>query len=126
MHLSKILSLFTCWKAPLNVDPDQQGEKVTNPTDGNLIGSLVGKDVHRVVLDIDHKCWLFDSSTDGRHHLLIDKTLSTEDYRKLLTVLVEVGLYQKRCLQTFEFTGMTRVRLPWIAKQSSDTDSAKD
>ncbi len=77
---------------------------------------------HRPVLDLDMECVLFES-TGGNSHLLINKDLSTEQYDKLLQVLVEVGLYNKGCYAAWKARGFTAVRVPWCLKSPSDPHS---
>lgn len=52
--------------------------------------------IHAPALDIDRiHCELKPSSTEGNFHLYIDKPMTWENYKKLLTVLFEVGIIEE-------------------------------
>lgn len=102
----------------------------TDITKANLVGSRIEVSLksaktpqyrHKPVLDLDVSCMLLPSSTKGHHHLYIDKALTTEQYDKLLKVMVEVGLYNEGCYKTWKQHGSTFVRLPWVEKKEEDT-----
>ena len=81
--------------------------------------------VHRPVLDFDFDAQLIPSSTEGHHHLFIDKLMSTDNYFKLLDVMAEVGLLQEGFVKNSKQRGATSVRLPWISKDR-ERDNAFD
>lgn len=92
----------------------------------NLITSLVNpysKDQdylpsssHLPVLDFDFPCALVPSSRPNHHHLYIDKPISWESYKKLLTVLAEVGLLEQGYVDASIAKGFTAVRIPGATK----------
>ena len=74
-------------------------------------------DLHKPVLDLDIPAVLLPSSTEGHFHLYIDKEMSWKSYKKLLTVLAEVGVIEKGYLRASVARKHTAVRLPWIKKE---------
>lgn len=68
--------------------------QVFDPEDANLVGSRLLNDKHAPALDIDLPCELVESSTPGHFHLYIDKQLTWPQYRRLLTVLSDVGIIE--------------------------------
>lgn len=90
---------------------------VTSETDGS---SWLGG-MHKPVLDLDFPCKLVPSSTPGHFHLYMDCDLSWPQYKKLLTVLAEVGIIETGYLQASIERGYTAVRLPWIKKLGVDS-----
>ena len=76
-------------------------------------------DLHKPVLDLDIPAVLLPSSTEGHFHLYIDKEMSWKSYKKLLTVLAEVGIIEEGYLRASVARKYTAVRLPWIKKEVS-------
>jgi hypothetical protein len=72
------------------------------------------------VLDLDFPCQLLES-TNGNSHLVIQKQITREQYNKLLTTLMDIGLYDKGCYSNWLRAGFTGVRLPWITKTGVDS-----
>lgn len=115
------------WSLPLKLFYDAYLAPSSNPeTDeptrlevreyctANLISSEL-KDqsgLHLPLLDIDFCCHLIPSSTQGHFHLVFDKTLTKEDYTKLLTVLHEVGIIESGVFNRFLREGRTYLRRP--------------
>lgn len=98
------------------------------PQKANLVSSKLYSDgeviYHTPVLDLDFPVALFDSTTKGHHHLVIDKVMPAEDYEKLLRVMQEVGLIQKGIIDLqWEAEGMTAIRLPGIKKEIQEKSS---
>lgn len=80
-------------------------------------------EAHKIVLDLDHPAILLDSSTPGHHHLYVDKTLTWEQYEKLLLVLGEVGLLEEGYVQASLERRYTSLRLPWVRKGANAGDA---
>ena len=59
------------------------------------IGWLDETAAHAPALDIDLPCELVPSSTEGHYHLYIDKPMSWENYKVLLTALLQVGVIEQ-------------------------------
>lgn len=76
-------------------------------------------DHHRPFLDIDFPVAVLPSSTEGHHHLYIDKEMSWSQYSKLLKVLAEVGIIEDNYAKASIARGHTAIRLPWIKKEVS-------
>lgn len=75
-----------------------------------------GSTWHKPLLDIDFPAKLVPSSTPGHFHLFLDKKLTWENYKKLLSVLAEVGIIEPGYYGASLKRGSTDVRLPWIKK----------
>lgn len=90
-------------------DDDEERIVVDREADYNLIGSTVGLPIgwhggryreakpgieHMPVLDVDHKCFIFPSETEGHFHLYVDVPMSWEQYEKLILVMGEVGILE--------------------------------
>lgn len=82
------------------------------------VDTIDAKKVHKPVLDIDMPVAVLPSSTEGHHHLFIDKEMPWKDYLKLLEVLAEVGIIEKGYLGACRRRGHSAVRLPWVKKPS--------
>lgn len=113
-----------------NYDRDRKQDKYEDRTidEANMITSLDTKGwggFHRPVLDLDMNAVLFESSTEGNNHLIIDKLIPTDDYFKLLDVMAEVGLLEEGFVEASKKRGATAIRLPWI-KKSRARDNAFD
>jgi hypothetical protein len=93
-------------------------EQVANVLDGNIVTSesLWPQNIHRPVLDIDMEVEVLESSTPGHHHVFINKSMTWEQYCKLLDVLEEVGIVESGYVSASKARGYTAVRLPWIKK----------
>ena len=112
-----------------NLETGGETHKVA-PNYANLVTSKVyeidGVDFHTPILDLDLDAKLLPSTTHGHYHLYIDKVMPEEDYRKLIDVLVEVGILQKGIKEyQMDEEGFTAARLPGIKKQKNDISSGK-
>jgi hypothetical protein len=93
-----------------------------NLNDANVVTSrYVGFDGegpdHKVVIDLDMDAALIPSTTPGHHHLMINKTLSWEDYSFLLKALETVGIIEKGYYKASIIRGATVIRTPWTKKE---------
>jgi hypothetical protein len=70
------------------------------------------KGLHLPVIDVDFTLRAIPSQTPGHSHLYIDKYLTWSEFKKLLNVLVEVGLVQEGYRNSAFERGYTCVRLP--------------
>lgn len=91
--------------------------------DAKLISSeSILPGMHRPLLDLDFRAALLPSSTKGHYHLYLERAVSTENYRKLLRVLVEVGLIQEGfAKEALDGKRGTTLRLPWVKKGEDKT-----
>ena len=113
-------------------EPDRH--KVTCPlSEANIIGSelpgtedagdrIYGRPLHKPVLDIDIPIWAYESSTPGHWHLIIDKEMTWDQYRKLLTVMGEVGILEPGFVSAAKSRKASWIRTPWTPKHKGDND----
>lgn len=73
--------------------------------------------MHAPVLDIDFAIRAVESSTHGHYHLFLDRSMSWEQYQRLLNVLVEVDIIEPGYRDASIERGYTAVRLPHITKE---------
>lgn len=104
----------------------EEDRSVTNDLDEatvmtSIVERKLGKGIHKPVIDVDFPVVAVPSSTPGHSHLIIDKELTWEQYEKLLTVMVEVGLVEPGYLGASRERGHTAVRLPWVRKPRVDS-----
>lgn len=110
-----------------NIVPADEAGKV------NLIGSLVREEkrmfttdrFHKPALDIDFPCTLLPSTKPDHFHLYIDKELEEAQYKRLIEVMVEVGLVQKGILKRFIKSGQTCLRPPGHKKPEGYDEELK-
>lgn len=127
-HLPIFVHMHEFFKKDLS-KTDSPMEEIS-PEQANLVSSVYYRNddtvYHRPVLDIDMACVVLPSTTPGHHHLFIDKVMTAEDYEKLLSVLVEVGIIQKGIWDLqWKQDGQTAARLPHIKKEPKDVSSAE-
>lgn len=75
----------------------------------DLQGSLTEDGYHAPVIDLDFPCELTSSETYPHKHLYLNAKIPFSDYIKLLTVMEEIGLIQKKVLDAAKARGMTMV-----------------
>ncbi len=140
MHIGKFLSRFSGFGPPQQtvegkeLPPDFIALKKAGDEHGGavLFGSRVVElldqsnsfEKHKVVLDIDIPAALYESS-NGNHHLFIDKTLTREQYKKVVDVLTEVGILNKFHKDHFDEKKGTYVFAPWVDKKSYKCESVE-
>jgi hypothetical protein len=96
---------------------EHPSKKVSNPKDANLVLSAAKYgDGHFPLIDLDHDAALLPSSTPGNHHLYIDHRLTWKQYKKLLKVMVDVGLVEEGFYECTKARGHGALRLPWVKK----------
>lgn len=94
----------------------------TNAEKPNVVNSLIKNhprgSMHQVVLDIDHPCWVVESSTPGRHHLYIEVPggISWPHYQNLLNALSSAGVIETGYRNASVRRTFSTLRLPWIKK----------
>jgi hypothetical protein len=91
-------------------------EPITAQTPPNLFGSLCSDGKHRLAIDIDLPAQLWETSTPGHFHLIVDYPTDWEPYLKFLEAAAEYGLIQKGYLEASKVRGQTNLRLPWVKK----------
>ncbi len=73
---------------------------------------------HAPTLDIDFPALLLPSSSEGKHHLYIDYPMLWKDYVKMLKMLGDVGLCQKKWVQGALVEQGSLLRAPGVYKSS--------
>jgi len=71
---------------------------------------------HKVAIDLDLDAALWETSTPGHHHLIIDHAMTWEVYAKLLTALRDAGLIQDGYLHACLVRKASWIRTPWTRK----------
>lgn len=71
---------------------------------------------HLPVLDFDFNVWASESSTPGHYHVILDKPMSWEKYKKLLEVMADCGLLEQGFLNASIEREASWVRTPWTDK----------
>ena len=104
-----------------------------DPEAANVISSIRRGDKpgtswarHLPVLDIDIPAILVPSSTPGHSHLYLDVEMPESTFWKLCDALAEVGVLQHGYVIACKSRGYTSVRLPWIKKSESATESQSE
>jgi hypothetical protein len=83
----------------------------------SIAGTLLGKNWHLPVLDVDIPVRLVESSTPHHGHLYIDHLLTWPQYKALLEALAEAGIIEVGYAGASIARGHTAVRLPWVQKE---------
>lgn len=100
-------------------------KRVETLAEANVVTSLIkGTDVpgskytglHNPIIDIDVPVHLVPSTTPGHGHLYFEKPMTWPQFKKLLAVMVEVGLVEPGYLGASDNRGHTCVRLPGLKK----------
>lgn len=110
------------YKANLEVSEDytELSDSVTDIEKANIFSSevIVGKKVmHAPALDIDNiPVFLRESSTPGHYHLIIDKTMTWAQYKRLLKCLASVGIIEKGYCGASIARKYSALRVPWVRK----------
>jgi hypothetical protein len=113
------------WHCPRLDDPGTFEEKVRHTNDrkevpefkANLVGSrLQDSRAHAPVLDLDFPCRLVPSTTEGHHHLYLDRPLTWTQYRALLEVMGKIGLLEPGYVDASIRRKQTFVRKPGVVK----------
>lgn len=85
--------------------------------EANLISSHIKDDIHAPVIDFDFPAYLIPSTSPGHFHLYLEKEMKWRDYKKLLDVMLEVGLIEKGWYDIAMKFEQTYARLPHIKKE---------
>lgn len=78
--------------------------------------SAIDSTWHYPLIDFDIPVHLVPSSTEGHSHLYIDRALTWQQYRNLLSALEVAGLVGTGTVEAAMIRGYTALRLPWIRK----------
>jgi len=80
---------------------------------------VLGKNTHKVVLDIDLPAQLIESSTPGHFHLYIDHEMTWKQYKKVINAMMEAGLLEAGYKGASFARKWTGLRLPWVRKPNA-------
>lgn len=84
--------------------------------DSNIVMSRLFSGGHKVAIDLDMDAVLVPTSTPGHHHLIIDKQITWDEYKRLLEVLKDVGLIEPGFYKSALAREATVLRTPWTKK----------
>lgn len=73
--------------------------------------------LHILALDVDHRCHLIPSSTNGHWHLVIDHAMPWHRYRRVLKALTRAGILQPGYYSACVRRRASFLRLPWAKKE---------
>jgi hypothetical protein len=99
-----------------------QERRAATKEDANLISSLTDDGFHMPAIDLDLPTKLVPSSTEGHYHLFIDHKLSAENYWKLLSCLVDVGIVERGFYELSEARGASFLRTHRKGEREGMTD----
>lgn len=71
---------------------------------------------HKVVIDLDMDAALWETTTPGHHHLIIDRELSWGEYSRLLKAFMEAGLIEQGYYSACMARKASWIRTPWTKK----------
>lgn len=100
-------------------DYDPEGEalvQVEGLDRGNLVSSRMMNGNHTPALDLDVQAALLDSSTEGHHHLFINKEMSWRKYKRLLKALKNAGIIEPYFYTVSCKRKQTMLRKPGLKK----------
>jgi hypothetical protein len=92
------------------------------PDEANLVGSAVGglpeseNALHLPTLDLDVPAHLIESSTPGHTHLYIDVPMTTKEYFRLLDVLADCRILERKYVEWSKSRGQSFLRRPGVKK----------
>jgi hypothetical protein len=121
------------WRANMAAGHDYEGaedrqaiinqeRRAATKEDANLISSLTDDGYHMPAIDLDLPCELKPSTTEGHYHLFIDHKLSAENYWKLLSCLVDVGIVERGFYELSEARGASFLRTHRKGEREGMTD----
>lgn len=82
----------------------------------NLVSSRLANGYHAPAIDIDFPIYAIPSSTTGHYHLYLEKEMPWKDYKKLLSVMHDVGLIEDGFFNAAMRSEQTYLRLPHVKK----------
>lgn len=72
--------------------------------------------LHKVVIDLDMDAALWETSTPGHHHLIVEHEMTWSTYKELLMALEKAGLIQSGYLHACLAREASWIRTPWTKK----------
>lgn len=107
----------------LDTDDIEQANTIASlvlPRENHSEKPPIGREKHKLILDLDHPAMLIPSTTPGHSHLYVDVEMSWERYAALLLALAEAGVVERGYADASLARGFTSVRLPWVKKEKPD------
>lgn len=91
-------------------------EPARSQKQANLVGSLDldNANYHFPVIDLDFDALLLPSSTEGHHHLYLQKQVTHDKYLAMLEAMVDAGLVEKGYLTSARKKGQTYAIKPGL------------
>lgn len=87
-----------------------------DPTEANLISSLLENGNHAPVIDFDYPIEVIPSTTLGHFHLYIHKEVEWNKYKNVLNALANADLIEKGYAKASMHKGFSAVRPPGVQK----------
>lgn len=120
-NLPKWLQSNVFYRAKLKTDsgdPDGFSKKLTevHPLDANLISSEKANGKHVLMLDLDQKSFITDSSTGQHRHVYIDADLDLDALKEIVDVLAKHGILQQGIKKQLESSNCLTFRPPGVTK----------
>lgn len=126
-------SMFSQSNLPfLMGDEQQDGPETEKWDEATLVTSRLrytkerpdNHNTHYVVLDLDMPAILMPSSTVNHYHLIIQSTISWDEYKVLLETLASIGVIEQGYADASINRGYSAIRRPGVTKAM--TPSKKD
>lgn len=95
-----------------NLGEEYSDNKGVKDPEGTLIGSSNNNGTHFPIFDFDFPVVCIPSKTPGHFHVYLGKAVSEDQFRYLLSSMVEAGLVQKRWAENFNMTGEVYLQVP--------------
>lgn len=117
---SHILRKVKRWRDDYNGKDRQELQPIHDFADADLVSSEVmyAPGYHTLMLDIDYHCAVIPSSTEGHHHLYLDKLLEWSAVQEILEVLAKHGVIEHEYADMSIRDKATFLRVPWRKKGS--------
>jgi len=112
----------------VDYDPTKDDRVEVNEPEANLVSSVGEREYynpediehfstnHFPVLDLDFPCQLVPSSTPGKFHLYMDKSVTWVAYQNVLTAMASAGLLELGYVSASIARRATFVRKPGVLK----------
>lgn len=98
-------------------DYGEDRHEVAAPDAADVVSSEIeGSALHSIMLDVDVRAAMPESSTPGHHHLYIDVPLPWYKYRRFLRACYRAGVIEKGFYKASLQRRATQLRPPWVRK----------
>lgn len=103
-----------------NTYDDEKDPVEVHPLDANLISSKKINGAHALLLDLDSRSYVVDSTTSGHKHLYIDADLDLEALKEIVDVLAKHGIVEEGIQNQLARRGFLSLRPPGDKKGTDD------